>query len=132
MKKFPKLSFNVILLILAVLIAIALPAWKEIQRTGEIRGQVVDAEGAPVAGAQVRIREKTLNLIKEGQVVTTDRNGSFVFRDMRMIEFIINASHINGMASVETRYHTYFPGQHFEIPESIVLLPESERDSELQ
>lgn len=130
MQKLPKLSFNAILLILAVLIAIALPAWKAIQGTGEIRGLVVDAEGTPVAGAQVRIREKTLNLIKDGQFVTTDHNGSFVFRDMNMIEFIIDASHMNGMTSVETRYHTYFPGQHFELPEPIVLLPESERDDE--
>ena len=130
MKNFPKISFNVVLLIIAVLLAIALPAWKAIQRTGEIRGQVVDAEGTPVSGAQVRIREKTLNLIKDGQVVTTDRNGSFVFTDMEMIEFIIDASHPNGSASAEIRYHTYFPGQHFELPEPLVLLPESERDKE--
>ena len=130
MKKIPKISFNLILLLLAVLIAIALPAWKAIQGTGEIRGQVVDAGGAPVAGAQVRIREKTLNLIKDGQFVTTDGNGAFVFTDMNMIEFIIDASHMNGTASVETRYHTYFPGQHFELQEPIVLLPKTERDSE--
>lgn len=130
MKKYPKISFNIVLLILAVLIAIALPAWKAIQGTGEIRGEVVDAEGAPVAGAEVRIREKTLNLIKDRQIVMTDRNGTFVFTEMEMIEFIIDASHLNGTASAETRYHTYFPGQHFVLPEPIVLLPDSERDKE--
>ncbi len=126
MKKFPEISFNVVLLILVVLIAIALPAWKAIQGTGEIRGQVVDAEGIPVASARVRIREKTLNLIKNGQFVTTDRNGEFVFTEMEMIEFVIDASHTDGTASVETRYHTYFPGQHFELPEPLVLLPETD------
>src|SRR6056297_559175 len=130
MKKFPEINFNIVLLILAVLIAIGLPAWKEIQGTGEIRGQVVDTEGDPVANAQVRIREKTLNLIKDGQIVTTDRNGTFVFTEMEMIEFIIDASHPNGTASVENRYHTYFSGQDFELPEPVFLLPESERDNE--
>lgn len=126
MKKLPNVSFNIVLLILAVLIAVALPAWKAIQGTGEIRGQVVDVEGAPVAGAQVRIREKTLNLIKDGQVVTTDRDGEFVFSEIKMIEFIIDASHNDGTASSETRYHTYFPGQHFELPVPLVLLPETD------
>ncbi|MCF7953638.1 MAG: carboxypeptidase-like regulatory domain-containing protein [Spirochaetales bacterium] len=130
MKKFPKLSFNVVLLLIIVLIAIALPAWKAIQGTGVIRGQVVDAEGRPVEDAQVRIREKTLNLIKEGQVVATDQNGTFIFTDMEMIEFIVDASHADGRASAECRYHTYFPGQHFELPEPVVLQSEYERDKE--
>jgi len=130
MRKFPKLSFNVVLLLIAIVIAIALPTWKAIQGTGEIRGSVRSAAGDPVAGAEVRIREKTLNLIKDANVVRTEQDGSFRFTDMEMIEFIINATHSNGTGSEERRYHLYFPGQDFELPEPLILEPNALTESE--
>lgn len=93
----------------------------ESQRTGEIRGRVVDKNGSPVAGATVRLREKTLNLIKEGIIATTDSEGRFIFTDMAMIEFIIDVSLNGRLESEEARYHLYFPEQDFELPEPLVL-----------
>lgn len=107
---------------LAVIAILLLAAWIYIgaNQTGEIRGVVVDAAGNPIDGATVRLREKTLNLIKEGIYTETNGMGEFTFTDRAIIEFFIDAR-IDGFSSEESRYHLYFKEQDFDLPEPIVI-----------
>jgi len=107
---------------LGVLVVLVLGAWIYIKanQTGEVRGLVVDGAGRPVAGATVRLREKTLNLIKQGITTETDAEGRFIFTDQAIIEFFIDAR-TDGVVSEEYRYHLYFKEQDFELPDPIVI-----------
>jgi hypothetical protein len=115
-----KLSLNLVLFAIVIAAALGVSIWTETQKTGEIRGVVLDENGNGVAGATVRIREKTLNLIKEGTFTETGPDGIFTFTDMFLIEFFIDAEYGSGD---ELRYHLYFPGQDFELPDRLVLHP---------
>lgn len=116
-----KINWNLAILAAAAVIALGLFLWTSATRTGEIRGVVMDASGAPVAGATVRLREKTLNLIKEGVTTTTDDQGRYLFTDQAIIEFFLDAVGPSGLRSEEARYHLYFPGQDFSVPDPLVL-----------
>jgi hypothetical protein len=107
---------------LAIVAVLFVGAWVyiEVNQTGEIRGLVVDGSGRPIVGASVRLREKTLNLIKQGITTQTDAEGRFVFRDQAIIEFFIDAR-AEGIESEEYRYHLYFMEQDFELPDPIVI-----------
>ncbi len=127
MAKTVKLNLNLVLLGIVIITALGLSIWTGVQNTGEIRGFVVDEKGNGVGGATVRIREKTLNLIKEGTFTETDPDGSFTFTEMHMIEFFIDAEYGDSFKSGELRYHLYFPGQDFELPREIILKPSNDR-----
>jgi hypothetical protein len=116
-----KINWNLVIIAAAALIALGLFGWTNATRSGEIRGVVVDASGAPVEGATVRLREKTLNLIKEGLTTTTDSEGRYRFTDQAIIEFFLDAAGPEGRRSEEVRYHLYFPGQDFSVPDPLVL-----------
>ena len=121
MKVRRKLNWNLVFLALAAVVALGLTIWIQTGRSGEIRGVVLSADGAPVAGATVRLREKTLNLVKQGITATTDAEGRFTYADQEIIEFFLDAQGPGGRRSPEERYHLYFAGQDFEIPEPLVL-----------
>lgn len=114
-------NWNLVILVVALLAAAAIALWTSTGRTGEIRGVVVHADGAPAVGATVRLREKTLNLIKEGVTTVSDGEGRFTFTDQGIIEFFIDARGAEGARSEEARYHLYFPGQDFSLPEPLRL-----------
>ena len=116
-----KIYWNLVIIAVAALIALGLFVWTSATRSGEIRGVVVDASGTPVQGATVRLREKTLNLIKEGVTTTTDSEGRYLFTEQTIIEFFLDAVGPAGRRSEEARYHLYFPGQDFSVPEPLVI-----------
>mgnify|MGYP006274278469 CR=1 FL=1 len=121
MKLKRNLNWNLVFLALLAVVALGVFVWIQIDRTGEIRGVVEYPDGTPAAGATVRLREKTLNLIKEGVTATTDAEGRFTFTDQEIIEFFLDAQGPAGRRAPERRYHLYFAGQDFAIPEPLVL-----------
>lgn len=88
---------------------------------GIVTGRVVDSGGAPVAGATVLIREKTLSLIKPAVTAVTGESGVFTFHGIDMVEFLISARKGGFAASEDVHYHLYFKKQHFRVPRPLVL-----------
>ncbi len=115
---------NLVRFLVVLLVIAAFVVWKinvSLNDDGFITGSVVDASGAPVAGATVHIQEKTINLLKPPVVAVTGSEGRFEYGEMAIIEFVITASADGYSASEPRRYHLYFEGQNFEIPEPLVL-----------
>ena len=93
---------------------------------GFLRGRVVDDSGDPVQGAQVELQEKTINLLKQPTVETTNAEGWFEYEDVEMIEFVIRARKAGVGVSERQRHHLYFMGQNRTLPEPLVLRPEEQ------
>ena len=126
LSEFGRANLGRILFILALLLALLI--WTthvRLNDDGIVSGVVLTEGGEPVAGATVQIREQTLNLVKEPRAVQTDERGRFEFTDIEMIDFVISAKLDGVGASPRKRYHLYFMRQNFELPEPLVLKPES-------
>jgi hypothetical protein len=122
---------SIFLLLLALLIG-GWVVYINLNRDGIVTGLVVDEKGHPVPGATVVIREKTLNYTFPPIEVTTDDQGIYTFHDIDMIEFIIEAEKEQYEASEKKRYHLYFRGQHFQVPEALRLVREISRGTATQ
>jgi hypothetical protein len=123
------LSRNVWRLAFVALLALILLSWKIYvagNDDGLIRGRVLDADGAPVADARVELQEKTINLLKQPAVETTDAEGRFEYQDMAIIEFVIGARKEGVGRSERQQHHLYFKGQNYELTEPLVLEPAAE------
>jgi hypothetical protein len=90
--------------------------------TGEIRGRVVDAAGAPVAGATVQLFERAFVVNTEKQRAMTDAAGVFRFAG--------NASHAvqlqadaNGAKSERVTLRLLFRAQDADLPAPLVIAP---------
>ena len=59
---------------------------------GLIEGQVVDANGAPVEGATVRLTERTLLVAQPRGTAKTDADGRFVFTGHQLHHLFLEAS----------------------------------------
>jgi hypothetical protein len=126
LSEFGRANLGRIIFIVAVVLALVI--WTihvRLNDDGIISGVVVTEEGEPVPGATVQLRERTLNLDKEPLDAQTDEQGRFEFTDIEMIEFLITADKEGMGASGRRRYHLYFMGQNFELPEPLVLKPGS-------
>jgi hypothetical protein len=99
---------------------------------GIVTGLVVDEAGDPVFGATVVIREKTLNYTFPPIKVTTNGEGVYTFENIDMIEFIIEADKEHYRASEKKRYHLYFRGQHFKVPQPLRLVREVSKHSRIR
>lgn len=119
-----KPSNTIFLLFLALLIG-GWITYIRINRDGVVTGLVVDQAGRAVAGATVIIREKTLNYTFPPIETITDDRGVYTFQGIDMIEFIVEAEKEQYESSEKKRYHLYFRGQHFEVPEALWLSRES-------
>ena len=79
------------------------------------------SRGGGVANATVIIAEKTLEMLKNQQEITTDGDGYFRFDGVDMVEFIVKAQK-SGCAEMKNRsYHLYFKRQNFHLPVPLVL-----------
>lgn len=112
---------NSIVIILLIVTLLGWLTYVELNTDGIITGRVVDEQGTPVPEARVLIREKTLNLIKPPVVTETNQEGIFLFENMKIIEYLINAQKEGYEAGEDVRYHLYFKGQHFSLPKPLVL-----------
>jgi hypothetical protein len=122
LSEFGRVNLGRIIFIAAVVLALVI--WSihvRLNDDGIVSGVVLTSEGAPVQGATVQLRERTLNLDKEPRDAQTDEQGRFEFTDIEMIEFVISAGKEGVGASPRRRYHLYFMRQNFELPEPIVL-----------
>jgi len=116
------INWNLVIIAVLLVGAAAVAIWMESSRTGRISGVVlVEQTREPVAGAMVSLSEKTLNAIKEPRVVRTAADGTFVYNDVYIVEFIIRAEGPQGRRSTEEQYHLYFPGQDFELPSPLLV-----------
>lgn len=122
MKKRITLSANLIIIVVVTVIVLGIAIWIRVDRTGEVRGTVLYPDGTPAAGVEVRLRERVHNLIGSGIFTYTDEEGRFTFTDLEMIEFIVDAAvEAESLRSEPIRYHLYFKGQDYELPEPIRL-----------
>lgn len=116
---------RIIFIVAVVLVLLIWTTHVRLNDDGIVSGVVLTEAGEPVAGATVQIREQTLNLVKEPRAVQTDEQGRFEFTDIEMIDFVVSAKLEGVGASERKRYHLYFMRQNFELPEPLVLKPES-------
>jgi hypothetical protein len=116
---------RILFIVVLVLILVIWLIHVRLNDDGIITGVVLTESGDPVPGAFVQIREQTLNLVKEPRTVQTDQQGRFEFTDIEMIDFVVSAKLEGVGASERKRYHLYFMGQNFELPEPLVLKKES-------
>ena len=112
---------NSIFVFVLVLSLVSWIVYTRASSDGIVTGRVVDSSGAPVAGATVLIREKTLSLIKPPVRALTDAEGVFTFHKIDMIEFLISARKEGYAASKDVHYHLYFKKQHFRVPRPLVV-----------
>lgn len=113
---------NLLRFLLLVVFVVLIVGWKinvSLNDDGLITGIVVDSDGTPVPGATVHVQEKTINLLKPPVVAVTGADGTFRYEDMSIIEFVITAQAEDYGATEPRRYHLYFKGQNFEIPEPL-------------
>ena len=116
---------RIIFIVVVVLVLLIWTTHVRLNDDGIVSGVVLTEAGEPVAGATVQIREQTLNLVKEPRAVQTDQQGRFEFTDIEMIDFLVSAKLDGVGASERKRYHLYFMRQNFELPEPLVLKPQS-------
>jgi len=118
------LSENLSTLIFAAVVAVLIGTWNiyiSFHDDGVVAGRVVDETGGGVANATVIIAEKTLEMLKNQQEITTDGDGYFRFDGVDMVEFIVKAQK-SGCAEMKNRsYHLYFKRQNFHLPVPLVL-----------
>ena len=118
------LSENMSTVVFAAVVGVLIGAWNiyiSFHDDGTVAGRVVNDIGGGVGNATVIIAEKTLEMLKNQQEITTDDQGYFRFEGIEMVEFIIRAEK-PGYAEMKNRsYHLYFKRQNFHLPEPLVL-----------
>lgn len=108
-----RLLFNrfTILIVVVLVAAVAWQGYVVANDGGTISGQVVDADGDPVANATVTLSPQTVASVPNEQTATTGENGEFSFNDETHLEFTIQATHPELGESDTKRFHRYFKGQ---------------------
>jgi hypothetical protein len=78
---------------------------------GLIEGQVVNASGAPVEGATVKLTERTLLVAQPRGTATTDASGRFVFTGQELHHFFLEASKEGDGTAAPVEFRLYFKGE---------------------
>ena len=108
-------------------IAVAAALWNvyvAFNDDGIIRGQVVDAGGAPVEGARVMLSERSLLVARPRGQTVTDAEGRFAFEGHELHRLYLEASK-EGVGRVGQReYRLYFKRQNLELEEPLRRRPE--------
>ena len=119
---FGRNNLSRIIFLAAIVLAILIwNIYASMNDDGIVTGRVVTPDGQPAANATVNLRESTINLLKEPIKTQTDSEGRFRYEDIDMIEFVLTAQKEGYKNSKRYRYHLYFMGQNFSLPEPIVL-----------
>lgn len=106
-------------IVVVLLITGSVQGYASMNADGNISGQVTDADGEPVAGADVVLQR--LNIRNQlGRVnTTTDENGYYEFTGQtELLEFRITVTK-EGYESTVIRHHLYFKGQNNQIDVTI-------------
>lgn len=104
-----------ITLVVVLVVAVALQGYVAANNDGHVTGQVVDADGDPVADATVTLTPDTIGGVPDRSTTTTDDDGRFAFSDPSLIEFTVEAEHESLGESETDRHHLYFRGQNVEV-----------------
>jgi len=95
-------------------IALAALVWNiyvDFNNDGLIEGQVVDAKGAPVEGATVKLTERTLLVAQPRGTATTDTSGHFEFTGHQLHHLFLEASKDGVGKATPVEYRLYFKGE---------------------
>jgi Carboxypeptidase regulatory-like domain len=95
-------------------IALAALLWNfyvDFNDDGLIEGQVVDANGAPVEGATVRLTERTLLVAQPRGTATTDASGHFEFTGHQLHHLFLEASKEGAGKAAPVEFRLYFKGE---------------------
>jgi hypothetical protein len=110
-------------------VAIAAAAWNlyvVLNNDGVIRGEVVDANGAPVEGARVTLSERTLLVARPRGQTVTNAEGRFLFEGHELYRLYLEASKEGVGRLGQREYRLYFKGQNLELEAPLRLRrPES-------
>lgn len=90
---------------------------------GILEGRVVDADGAPVPGALVILRERTLTTLEPRARVETGADGRFRFVGQRAHHVVLEAGKDGLGASPRRTVRLYFRGQNHRLAEPLRLGP---------
>lgn len=114
--------FVAVPLMLAVIIG-AWNTWISLHDDGVVRGRVVTTEGAPVAGAVVRIMEQNFTTNSERGKVVSDANGMFLIADNRSHNIQLRAEKEGFGRSEQKVVRLYFRAQNVTLDAPLVLRP---------
>jgi carboxypeptidase family protein len=89
---------------------------------GLLYGQIVDANGTPIAGATVEAVGKKLALSAPVGQTTTDEDGRFSFEGLEEYSFVVSAK-LDGASSRGRLVRLWFKGQNYSVSPPIVLGP---------
>ena len=92
---------------------------------GIVRGRVVDAQGHPVAGAEVVLSERNLAVTLPRDRVTTDADGGFLFTGHTYHRIWLEAAKPGVGSYPQTEYRMYFKGQNMNLRNPLRLKPSS-------
>jgi Carboxypeptidase regulatory-like domain len=87
---------------------------------GIIEGQVIDASGAPVEGATVRLTERTLLVAQPRGTAKTDADGRFLFTGHNLHHLFLEAARGDGKAG-PFEYRLYFNGENLMLRKPLQL-----------
>lgn len=110
------------------LIAVGTAAWNgyvSLHSHGEVSGRVVGPDGAPVPGATVTLRERTLTTLEPRATAVTGADGDFRFTGQKAHHFVLEAKKDGVGAAPRATYRLYFRGQDVVLPAPLRL--EAER-----
>ena len=75
---------------------------------------MVDANGAPVEGATVRLTERTLLVAQPRGTATTDASGHFVFTGHQLHHLFLEASKEGAGKAAPVEFRLYFKGENLD------------------
>ncbi len=98
-------------------------AWVAMHNDGIVRGQVLTADGAPVAGAKVRIMEQNFTTNSERGNVVTGADGRFLITDNRSHNIQLRAEKDAVGRSQQKVVRLFFRAQNVTLDAPLVLQP---------
>lgn len=96
--------------------------WVATHQHGIVAGRVVDAKGAPVEGAEVKLWVFNFATFNEKTTTLTKSDGTFTFTDNPSHNIQVSAEKPGEGRSARLPIRLYFAGEDFQIKEPLQLL----------